>query len=258
MPTPVIVLLVLAAIALIVLLALWSAKLERERVAALTSWCEHNGWRLDTSTRGSPGLDYALFRQGHSRSTRDRATKRVPAAIPGLDAVAIELFEYHYAITTSNGKTTTTHHYHFVCAKVEPDIDMGRVLIRPESWSDKIAGAIGFDDIDFEDVQFSKRYYVSASDRRQAYDLIDGPMMRYLCSLSAPQIETRGREMLVHRSGRANAASYASMAAFVSAFLTQLPRPLVNAERARTGRSAVLEAGNAAASSRKILEDFER
>ncbi len=145
-----------------------------------------------------------------------------------------------------------------MCARVEPDIDLGRVLIRPESWSDKIAGAIGFDDIDFEDVQFSKRYYVSASDRRQAYDLIDGPMMRYLCSLAAPQIETRGRELFVHRSGRSNAQSYAAMAAFVSAFLTQLPRPLVNSERARTGRPAVLEAGNAAASSRKILEDFER
>lgn len=258
MPTSVVVLLVIGVVALIVLVAVWSAKLERERVAALSKWCAENGWRLDLSKRGAPGLDYGLFRQGHSRSSRDWAAKRVPRAIPGLDEVGVELFEHHYAITTSNGKTTTTHHFYFVCARVEPGVDLGRVLIRPENWGDKIAGAIGFDDIDFEDVQFSKRYYVSASDRRHAYDLIDGTMLRYLCSVSAPQIETRGREMLVHFSGRAKAESYAAMSAFVTAFLTQLPRPLVNAERARAGKTALLDAGNAAASSRKILGDFER
>jgi hypothetical protein len=258
MPTPVIVLIVLGVVALIVLLAVWSAKMERERVAALTKWCADNGWHFSPTKHGAPALDYGLFRNGHSRSSRDWARKRVPGAIPGLDEIAVELFEYHYAITTSNGKTTTTHHYFFVCARVEPGVDLGRVLIRPENWGDKIAGAIGFDDIDFEDVQFSKRYYVSANDRKQAYDLIDGPMMRYLCSVPAPQIETRGRELFVHSKGRANAESYAGLVSFVSAFLTQLPRPLVNAERARAGKTALLEAGNAAASSRKILGDLER
>jgi hypothetical protein len=257
MPTPTIVLLFGAVIALAVFAAIWSAKVERQRVATLAEWGKRSGWRLELGTFSGPALSYPLFQIGHSRSMRDRAKKELEGAVPGLDPVSAVMFEYHYAVTTSNGKTTTTHHYHFVCAHVHPGLDLGSVLIRPESWGDKIAGAIGFDDIDFEDAQFSKRYYVSASDRRRAYDLIDGPMMRFLNSVSAPRIETNGRELLVHVPGKATAESYTSMAFFVSRFLAQIPRPLVNAERARSGLPAMLEAGNAAASSRKSLEDLE-
>jgi hypothetical protein len=258
MPPALAIPLIIAVVALLILSAILSAKAERARFLAMTKWCRDNGWQFDPWQDDNPRLDYPLFGQGHSRYLRWRARKRVKNAVLGLGDAAVDLFEYHYAVTTSNGKTTTTTHYWFVCARVEPGVELGRVLIRPETWSDKLAGAIGFDDIDFEDAQFSKRYFVKAPDRRQAYELIDGPMMRFLCAANAPHIETNGRELFVHASGRADAQRYAAMAEFAASFLAQLPRPLVNAERARKGLPAQLEAGNAAASSRKFLEDLER
>jgi hypothetical protein len=257
MPPTLAVLLAIGFVAVTIAGIVLSAKAERERFQALTKWCRDEKWQFDPWQDDNPHFDYPLFSQGHSRYRRWRAKKRAVGAVTGLGDAALELFEYHYAITSNTGRSSSTRHYFFVCARVVTGVDMGRVLIRPETWSDKVAGSIGFDDIDFEDAEFSKRFFVKARDRRQAYDLIDGPMMRFLCASSSPSVETNGRELLVHVAGRADAPNYAAMAGFVTAFLAQLPRPLVNAARSRAGLPAELDAGNASTSSRKLLDDLE-
>ena len=57
---------------------------------------------------------------------------------------------------------------------------MPDVLLRREGLFDRMAGALGFDDIDFESVEFSRRFHVKSSDKRFAYDLIDAGMMQFL------------------------------------------------------------------------------
>lgn len=246
----------IAVLALVAFLVWQSVLADRRRIEALAAWATRNGWKFADGKFGAPGLPYALFDRGHSRSSRCYATKSI-AATPGLDAALVELFEYHYAITHSNGKYTHTTNYYFVCARTRVACELGRVRIEREGLGDKLLQAVGFDDIDFEDHAFSKRYKVTAADRRHAYELIDGAMMRYLDHADAPAVESNGRELFAHFSGRATHDHYSGMAAFVEGFLAQLPRPLVNAERARLGQAALLEAGNAAPSSREWLERLE-
>ena len=60
------------------------------------------------------------------------------------------------------------------------------LLIRPEGFLDKAAGALGFDDIDFESAEFSRRFHVSSSDKRFAYDLLTARAMNFLLKCEPP------------------------------------------------------------------------
>ncbi|MSR63376.1 MAG: hypothetical protein EXS08_13115 [Planctomycetes bacterium] len=250
----VVILSVLAVAALLLWLTILS---ERKRLAAFQVWAADHGWRFDPARIRNPDLEYELFQRGHSRYLCFSALKTFPAPTPGLEPVQLRLFEYHYAVTRSTGKTTYTESFHFTCALLLPGLDLGHVALRPEGLGDKLVQALGFDDIDLEDPEFSKRYVVQARERREAYDLFDGPMMRFLGAREAPQLETRGRELFVCVERKPEPSGYEALAAFVLEFLAQLPRPLVNAERARRGLAPLLEAGNASSASRGALAELE-
>ncbi len=63
------------------------------------------------------------------------------------------------------------------------------LLIRREGLFDKLAGAFGFDDIDFESVEFSRRFHVKSPDKRFAYDVIHARMMEFLLAGEAAAID---------------------------------------------------------------------
>jgi hypothetical protein len=246
--------LILAVLAVVGLGVWLHLEAERKRLAALSAWCAAEGWGFDESELRSPDHPYDLFQRGHSRYLRWTATKLCPEATPGLAAAELRLFEYHYAVTRHTGKHTHTDHYHFTCALVDPGLRLGAVALRREGWGDKLAQAIGFEDIDLEDPEFSRRFVVQARERRDAYELLDGAMMRYPCARPATALETRGRELFACVEERASRETFHALSAFLLGFLAQLPRPLVNAERARLGLAPELEAGNASRSSRGALE----
>jgi hypothetical protein len=243
---PILIPVVIAAVVLLLWLNyLW----ERRRAEALSTWCAAQGWGFDASKIRRPRYPYELFERGSSRYQRFTAKKRLQEATPGLPAAAVRMFEYHYEI--SNGDSSET--YEFTCALVDPGVGLGCVELRPERLGDKLVQAMGFEDIDFEDPEFSRRFLVQARDRKHAYDLFDGAMMRYLCTRGdGYALETQGRELLARAKGKATPESFEAMERFLRGFLAQLPRPLVNAERTIRGLEPLLEAGNASTSSRGL------
>ena len=251
------VLLVIAGVALVGFLVWYSHHLEQKRLEAFQRWARGGSWSYRPDKRKDPGYAYELFERGHSRYLQHLAWKELEAPTPGLSAVKPALFEYHYAVTTSNGKSTTTSHHYFSCLLIDPGLDLGNVELRREGLGDKLMQAVGFDDIDPEDPEFSRRYVVKARRREDAYALLDQAMMRFLTAFKAPSLTTRGRELLLFADTKASPEVYESMARFMLRFLAQLPRPLVNAERAARGLPPLVEAGNAAPESRAALEHFE-
>lgn len=224
----------------------YGVRMERKRREAMQAWAAARGWRIDTDKTSGYSLDFGLFREGHSRWARYRTRGEVDDAVPGLGSLAVELFEYHYAVTTSNGKSSTTHHYHFTCAHADLGLDLGQVVIRKEHWGDKLVQAIGFDDIDLEDPDFSKRFMVKAADRRDAYELLGRDLMDYLLANDGWRVETLGRSLLAYRKGSPKPEDYDALLGFVEGLSRSLPRVFVNSERERRGLSPVLDAGSAA------------
>jgi hypothetical protein len=91
------------------------------------------------------------------------------------------IFDYHYETYSRDNKGRRTTHNHvvsiFVLAMPEgfPELN-----IEPEGFFSKIGQALGFDDIDFESVEFSKRYKVKSQDKKFAYDFCNAQMIDYL------------------------------------------------------------------------------
>ena len=238
--------LIIVGVALVIAIGIFAWHLEKKRREAIIAWAKARGYRFDARKRRNPRLDFSPFGQGHSRWTRYHLTKEFPEAVPGLDSAGFDLFEYHYAVTRRSGKSSSTSHYHFTCALVSAGLDLGDMTIRREHWGDKLVQALGFDDIDFEDHEFSKKFMVKGRDRKRVYGVIDRRMMTFLLSRGKWMIETLGDTLFVHMSGKPNVERLDRLEAFVTGFLKALPRTLVNEERERRGLPPVLDAGSAA------------
>ena len=113
------------------------------------------------------------------------------------------LFDYHYETrsTDSKGRTKTHHHYCSVYTLELPE-SFTELIIEPEGFFAKIAQAFGFDDIDFESVEFSKRYKVKARNKKFAYDVCNAQMIDYLLNQDNLAIEIESNVLAMVFDGR--------------------------------------------------------
>jgi hypothetical protein len=184
---PVVVILVVLVVGVVIYLSVKAAQAyaerERQRLAGLSRWGPANGFRF------SPGdpwnldgryLGTADIGGGHDRYAFETLTRESP--------VPAALFRYHFKTwetrtVTRNGRTYTeryeeTHWRRYLI--VELGAPLPHLFLRPEGLFDRLAGFIGFDDIDFESEEFSKRYFCKSEDRQFAYAVIHPQMMEWL------------------------------------------------------------------------------
>lgn len=187
------IVIVIAGVALAALIAVGayvSMLRARERRDGLARLAERFGWEFDPSSDYSHDdrfPDLSAFQQGHSR----RAFNTLRGAL-GVEAAAwpVQMGDFEYKVTQSNGKTTTTTTYSFSYAIVQTPYRLApNLTVRREGLFDKLAAVLGFDDIDFESEEFSRRFQVKSSDKRFAYDMLHPRMMDYLLSQPPPSIE---------------------------------------------------------------------
>ena len=105
----------------------------------------------------------------------------------------IETFDFHYETHSTDSKgNRTTHHHHGSAFLLMLPGAFPELRIYRESIFQKIAQALGFDDIDFESAEFSKRYTVKSRDRKFAYDFCNARMIDYLLDEDDLNIEVQG------------------------------------------------------------------
>ena len=138
------------------------------------------------SSRDEQFAQFSIFTKGRSRTAWNTMSgTRSFAAHDDLDVV---MGDYRYTISSGHGKDRKSKTYRLSYAAVRlPHAATPSVVVRPENFFDKFAGLVGFDDIDFESVEFSKKFHVGSSDKRFAYDLIDPRMMEFLLA-DAPKL----------------------------------------------------------------------
>lgn len=186
MPVLVIVLIVV----LLGVLVWWSwlqAKKRREALAALAA---RLGWRFEPGKDSLHDEEYAhfeIFRRGHSRAAYNTLWGDLELGGGRWPAKA---GDFVYRVTSSSGKSTTTHTYRFSYLIVHlPWAGLPDLLVRREHAFDKLAGAFGFDDIDFESEAFSRRFHVKSPDKRFAYDVLHPRMMELLLSADPAAVD---------------------------------------------------------------------
>jgi hypothetical protein len=170
----------------------------------------------------------ALF-ETHFPTLRQGANRYAFNVVEGaLDGRRMRLFDHHHETysTNSKGRRTTHHHYRtFVC--LEHDADLGRMEVRPEHLFDKVGAFFGFDDVDFESEEFSRKYHVKAEDRKLAYDVFHPRMIEYFLGLGGFKVTT-SRNLALFRRGSGQMALDEIEETLLQAdgFLDRLPRYL--------------------------------
>jgi len=166
---PLIVIGMIAVVVVIVICGYIASLKRREAMAALAT-------RL--GLRFSPRKDRGLARQYRFLDKLRRGSNRYAYNVlsgnyQGHDVL---LFDYHYQ--TGSGKDTHHHHLSFFILHlpgVFPELTIGR-----EHIFSKIAQAVGYDDIDFESHEFSRKFCVRSRDKKFAYDVCNAQMIEYL------------------------------------------------------------------------------
>jgi len=204
----------------------WRA--EQKRTQAMAEFAKLHNFHFDPTSNADHDDHYAqfeIFRRGHSRRAKNTMTGDVELF---GHSCALRCGDFRYKRTSGSGKNRRTTTYRFSYLIVHPPWDTPPLLIRPEGIFDKVAGAFGFDDIDFESVEFSKRFYVKSTDKRFAYDVLHARMMEFLLAERPPMIDIEGGALcLSGGKKRWEPQEFANKIDFLSRFCENWPRHLV-------------------------------
>ena len=93
----------------------------------------------------------------------------------------ITAFDYHYETHSTDSKGhRQTHHHYFSFFVLRLAASFPELKIGTEGFFSKIAQAVGYDDIDFESREFSRKFCVRSKDKKFAYDVCNAQMIEYL------------------------------------------------------------------------------
>lgn len=194
----------------------------QKRRQALQQWAASEGLTFD------PGRDFTLdeqfpfpcLKQG-SRRYGYNLTAGNWRGYPYLG------FDYHYETYSYGKHGRRTHHHYFSAVILKCPIPFRPLFIRPENLLDKLTEFIGFDDIDFESLEFSREFYVKSPDKRWAYDVLHPRTMEFLLSSPRFTLQFDGEYAIAYRSYRFAVEEFAQAAEVLRGIFERLPRYLV-------------------------------
>jgi hypothetical protein len=194
---------VVVGIAVVLGIAYWSWKREKERKAALAAYAAGHGFQLTERD------DSLIQRWGEGADPFDEGfDKRCENIMRGVwDGRPATLFDYTYHTweTSTDSKGNTTRHkesHHVAITAVQTDRPYPALSVRPEGFLGRAWGRLTNTDIQLEWEDFNRAFTVNCPDRRFASDVLTQQMMEMLmqerdlaCSIIGPDILTlrRGR-----------------------------------------------------------------
>jgi hypothetical protein len=112
-------------------------------------------------------------------------------------------FDYHYETHSTDSKGhRRTHHHHFSFFILQFERPFPELTVSREGVFSKLAQAFGYDDIDFESHEFSRKFCVRSRDKKFAYDVCHARMIEYLMANDDLNIEIEGPVLAMGFSGR--------------------------------------------------------
>jgi hypothetical protein len=104
---------------------------------------------------------------------------------------------------------------------------MPSLSIRAEGIFDKLAGVLGFSDINFESAEFSRRFHVKCEIERFAYDVIDPRMMEFLLAAQPLPIQIEQNLCCISTNGRWKPEQFEQQVQFAKDFFSHWPPHVV-------------------------------
>jgi hypothetical protein len=115
----------------------------------------------------------------------------------------LTVFDYHYETYSTDSKGhRQTDHYYFSFFILHLPASFPELVIGREGFFSKIAQALGYDDIDFESYEFSRKFCVRSRDKKFAYDVCNARMIEYLLSNTDLTIEIESGALAISFGSR--------------------------------------------------------
>jgi len=203
--------------------AIYAHYAAQRRQRALAAWAAARGWsfsarRIDYWDRLFPGFE--CLAKGHRRYAFNLGEGR-------LGQWPVRTFDYHYETYSQSKHGRQTHHHYFSGVIVTTGLPLRPLFIRPEGFFDKVTEFLGYDDIDFESDEFSRRFYVKAPDRRWAYDVISQPTMEFLLANPRFTLQFHGTSVIAYRGKTFEIPEFEAAIGLIQGILERLPSSLV-------------------------------
>lgn len=197
----------------IVVSGVFSARRNRERTQALVSYAQARGFLFHPD--GS-GLEDRFSGEPFQRGRRRRASQVLEGTHRGWPFVA---FDYTYV--TSNGKSSTTHHFSVVSLHLGVHAPM--LQVRPQSAFGRFfSDAFGTDyHIGFP--QFDDAFHIRTDSTELAHDVLTEGFCRRMLASPERALRFQGDSLLLFRNGRHDPAEVDAVLAQGTELLALVP-----------------------------------
>jgi len=210
-------LIIILAVVIFIVIAYHAYKKAEERRAALAALAAQHGWEFDPMKNRdirNQFLNVDLFERGSDRYGEN-------VFYGAYEGCGMLMFDYHYE--TRTGSDSKVRHHHYGVVALRASFLLKQLVIRPEGLWDRVTSAFGWDDIDFESAEFSRRYHVSGPDRRWAFNVITPRTMELLLSREDATIYLAHTHILFTKPGRLSPESMLDGLALCAAVLDGIP-----------------------------------
>ncbi|MCK4624199.1 MAG: hypothetical protein KAV00_02735 [Phycisphaerae bacterium] len=189
----------------------------------LSAWAYAKGLTFDALP--DDGLadrfsNFKCLRRGMSRYAYNRMAGK-------WGDLPIMAFDYHYSIGTSENRID----YDFSAVIITSRVPLKPLYICREGFLDKLTESIGFDDIDFESAQFSRKFRVKSPDKRWAYDVIHARTMEHLLAGPDVSIQLDFMHIIAWSADWFSPADFDAAIELISGILDRLPEYVVQRQR---------------------------
>ncbi len=169
------------------------------------------------STPNLQGVEFVqffdLFQRGSSR--------KIHPMMLGQDKAGTNWYLMDYQYTTSNGKSTTTHHFSVVLGHLA--LAFPAMTLSPEGLGTALGKLVGMNELQVESEEFNRRYYIQTSDQKLSLDLLHPLAIQVLLAQPILNWEFRGPYIMLHLDSRATVEQFDAMRTYIDQFVVQIP-----------------------------------
>jgi hypothetical protein len=218
-----VIVVVLVAVVVLIIYSICASGKRRKELA---------GWAMSKGLAFCPGNDRSFDSKYPNVNCLQKGDSRYAYNIMTGTLTSREFLgcDYHYA--TGSGKSRTQHHFSLVIIK--SPILLEPLFIRPENFFDKLTEFAGFNDIDFESAEFSKKFYVKSPDKKWAYDIIHPRMMEFLLASPMFSMQFDSLSVIVYRNTRFSPAEFEDAANLVNGIFERIPDYVIQNKKLRS------------------------
>jgi hypothetical protein len=197
----------------VLVVGVWYSTVRRKR---LVEWAARNGWSYTSSDPSLENLSSRYpFDEGHGRRTGEVLRGR----FAGTDALS-----FVYSWKTGSGKDEHSHTAHVAALALPAWLPV--VEVTPQGVLDRVATALGAQDLRFESEEFNRAFRIQASDERTAYGVVHPRLMERLLQPDGRRTAWRidGAWILSWQNGATDLDTLATRLGLLSAVVAAVPR----------------------------------